>query len=489
MKLRLFSFLLILSFTSLLAQYSTPNTGVHWTLDDIAADSPATVTVSGNEYTLHENLLVELNDSLSLDQNLTLKIAPGVEIEVKGYFSSDADEIIITAEETSNPYKGFWMYDTSEIYFNNTLVEYGGGIRVITPNFLMENSEVSRNTNSSGSSTGGAITFSNGSPVVRNSIFKENVHPALSSGANSSVAIQIENSYFEGNNTSNNNRPQINMGPSGESDSTRIINNTIIGNRDFVMVGGLSVSSMLGVTNNFIVRGNIIRDNRYGITSLGGTSKGVIENNIIEDNDTEVTPMNGGSGISLYNTGLVYVTGNEIRRNLWGITVIDTAMANLGSDDPEDFNPGGNIFSENGNGGQIYALFNNTPNTIKALHNCWIEGQESTAEDVESVISHIIDDPELGEVLFDPFECGIEMGITDLNQSNFMIYPNPVKNSFTIDSTEKGIVKIYDLNGKLIQSETKTTNSKQIQINLTKGIYLVEFDSGKTKSTQKLIVQ
>src|SRR5690606_38796062 len=110
----------------------------------------------------------------------------------------------------------------------------------------------------------------------------------------------------------------------------------------------------------------------------------------------------------------------------------------------------------------IYALFNNTPNTIKALHNCWIEGQESTAEDVESVISHIIDDPELGEVLFDPFECGIEMGITDLNQSNFMIYPNPVKNSFTIDSTEKGIVKIYDLNGKLIQSETKTTNSKQI---------------------------
>src|SRR5690606_12891611 len=275
----------------------------------------------------------------------------------------------------------------------------------------------------------------------------------------------------------------------GESDANRIIINTIIGNRNFVMVGGLSVSSMLGVTNNFIVRGNIIRDNRYGITSLGGTSKGVIENNIIEDNDTEVTPMNGGSGISLYNTGLVYVTGNEIRRNLWGITVIDTAMANLGSDDPEDFNPGGNIFSENGNGGQIYALFNNTPNTIKALHNCWIEGQESTAEDVESVISHIIDDPELGEVLFDPFECGIEMGITDLNQSNFMIYPNPVKNSFTIDSTEKGIVKIYDLNGKLIQSETKTTNSKQIQINLTKGIYLVEFDSGKTKSTQKLIVQ
>src|SRR5690606_40840676 len=132
-----------------------------------------------------------------------------VELEVKGYFSSDADEITITAVDPENPYEGFWMYDTSEIYFNNTLIEYGGGIRVITPDFLMENSEVSNNNKSDGSATGGAISFSNGSPIVRNSTFKNNIHPALSSGATNSVAIQVENCYFEGNNTTNNNRPQI----------------------------------------------------------------------------------------------------------------------------------------------------------------------------------------------------------------------------------------------------------------------------------------
>ena len=489
MKLRFTLLTLTLTFSYLFSQYSTPNTGVHWTLDDIAADSPSTVTVSGSEYTLHENLLVEVNDSLSLNENLTLKIAPDVEIEVKGYFASDADEITITAVDTENPYEGFWMFDTSEVYFNNTLIEYGGGIRVITPNFLMENSEVSNNTNSSGSSTGGAIAFSNGSPVVRNSTFRNNVHPALSSGANSSVAIQVENCYFEGNNTTNNNRPQINMGPSGEADSTRIINSTIIGNRDFTMVGGVSVSSLIGVTNKFLLKGNTIRDNRYGFTSLGGVSEGIIENNIFEDNDTETNPMNGGSGISLYNTGMVYITGNEIRRSLWGITLIGTALANLGSDDAEDFNPGGNIFSENGNGGEIYALFNNTPNEVKALHNCWIEGQESTAEDVEGVISHIVDDPELGEVFFDPFECGIVMGTADLSQANFAIYPNPAKNSFFINSSEKGVIGIYDLNGKLIHSANKTADSQQIQINLPKGVYLVVFDAEKTKSSQKLIVQ
>ena len=475
-------------FTPLVAQYSTPNTGVHWTLDDIAANSPTTVTVSGNEYTLHENLLVEVNDSLSLNENLVLKIAADVEIEVKGFFSSDADEITITAVDPENPYEGFWMFDTSEIYFNNTLVEYGGGIRVITPDFLMENSEVSNNNKSDGSATGGAISFSNGSPVVRNSTFRNNIHPALSSGATNSVAIQVENCLFEGNNTTNNNRPQINMGPSGTADSTRIINNTIIGNRDFTVVGGVSVSSLAGVKNQFVIKNNTIRDNRYGFTSLGPSS-GVIENNILEDNDTETNPMNGGSGISLYNTEMVYITGNEIRRNLWGITVIGTAQANLGSDDAEDINPGGNIFSENGNGGEIYALFNNTPNPIKALHNCWIEGQESTAEDVESVISHVVDDPALGEVFFDPFECGIVMGTVDFDQNSFRIYPNPAKNSFQIESVENGTIKIFDLNGKLIQTEEKNSVQKQIQIRLPKGIYLVEFETEKSKSTQKLIIR
>src|SRR5690606_30115771 len=410
----------------------------------------------------------------------------GVEIEVEGYFSSNADEITITAVDTENPYEGFWFYETAEVYFNNTLVEYGGGLKVVTPNFVMENSEVSNNV--SGSSTGGAISFSNGSPVVQNSVFKFNENPALSSGANTSVSAQILNNYFEGNNTTNNNRPQINMGPSGEADSIRIINNTVIGNRDLTMVGGISASSLIGVVNKILIDGNTVRDNRYGIASLG-TSTGIIRNNIIEDNDTEGAPMNGGSGINLFSTDIVYVTNNQIRRNLWGITMQGTAHANLGSDDTEDFNPGGNIFSENGNGGVTYALYNNTPNEVKALHNCWIEGQESTYEQVEDVISHVVDDETLGEVFFDPFDCGIVMATNDLNDKAFKIYPNPAKNSFFIETKENGKFKIYDLNGKLVQTSDLNSGKNQIQIRLAKGIYVVEVEYNGTKSAEKLIVR
>jgi hypothetical protein len=45
----------------------------------------------------------------------------------------------------------------------------------------MEQCEMSNNTLDRGSSTGGAISFSKGSPIVRSSTFKNNLHPALSS--------------------------------------------------------------------------------------------------------------------------------------------------------------------------------------------------------------------------------------------------------------------------------------------------------------------
>lgn len=467
------------------AQYSTPNTGVEWTLDDIAAASPETVTVDGIEYTLHENLLIETNDALLLNDNLRLRIAADVEIEVKGKFISDANQqVTITAIDNETPFKGFWFYDESEGFFRNTLITHSSrGIKVVTANFEMYDSEMSYNSAETVAS--GVISFSKGSPVVKNSVFKLNFNPAISSAGNASVSALIEGNYFEENHADNGNAPQINMGPSGDADTLRIINNTVIGSRNFTKVGGIAAVSLMGVPSKILIKGNTVRHNRYGITSMGNTT-GIIEGNIIEDNNTEGDPMSGGSGINLFSTNLIYVKNNQIRRNLWGVTLQGTAQANFGSDDEEDFNPGGNIFSENQNGGQTYALFNNTlpPRDIKALHNCWIEGQQSTVEDVENVISHKTDDAKLGEVFFDPFECGVVMSVEDLNKSSFTIYPNPAKNSFFIESKEKGNVTIYDLSGKKVLSKSKLTGKTQINVSLPTGIYLVEFNG----STKKLVV-
>jgi len=474
---------------SLNAQYTTPNTGINWTLNDIMADSPGTVTMEGGDYILHEDLMVAENDSLRLDDTLVLKIKPGVEIGVKGYFLSDAQDsqIKITAYDTANPYKGFWFYDDSEIFLINTLIEYGGGLKVVTGNFQMYDCGIGNH--SVGSSTGAAISFSKGSPVVDGCQFYQNDKPALSSAANASVAAIIVGNYFEQNHQLNGNAPQINMGPSGASDTIKIINNIIIGDRDLTKVGGISASSLLGVENNILISGNTIRDNRYGITSMGQATSGIISDNIIEDNDTEGQPMLGGSGINLYDTSLVYVTGNEIRRNLWGITLQENAKINLGSDQQEDYNPGENIFSENGNNDMVFALYNNTPNEVKALHNCWIEGQQSTEEDVEGVIFHKNDDDSLGEVFYDPFKCGVGMSTSDLDSDIFRIYPNPASDYLMVSIEGTGDLKIIDINGKIVLSQKNIDSKSVIRFNLPKGVYIVEFVNSKVKQNQKLIVK
>ena len=185
---------------------------------------------------------------------------------------------------------------------------------------------------------------------------------------------------------------------------------------------------------------------------------------------------------------MVIITGNQISNNLWGVTLIDKTVANLGSDDADDFNPGGNIFSNNGNGGQIYALYNNTANPVKALHNCWIEGQESAAEEVESVIFHKVDDESLGEVFYDPFDCGITnanhvMALTKLN-----VFPNPSAGLVHVQAVEAGKIRIYDMRGNNLVSK-KTNGHAAVEFRLDPGMYLVRFDGIKGNSTSKLMVE
>ncbi|HNB61647.1 MAG TPA: T9SS type A sorting domain-containing protein, partial [Saprospiraceae bacterium] len=224
-----------------------------------------------------------------------------------------------------------------------------------------------------------------------------------------------------------------------------------------------------------------------GITTAGN-STGYIIGNIIENNNTETNPLVGGSGISLYNTNMVIISGNQIRNNLWGITLIDKTVANLGSDDPEDYNPGGNIFSNNGNEGQTYALYNNTENPVKALHNCWIEDHESNVEEVEAVIVHKADDEKLGEVTFDPFECGITNSVRAIENGKINIYPNPSSGIVHFNTRDAGFIQIYEISGHVLMHR-KIVEETTLEIRLNPGIYFVKFEGKNSFSTGKLMIR
>ena len=487
-KIILTSFLTFFAFAFSFAQtFITPNTGVIWTLDDIAAASPTTITVSGNTYTLLENLEIAENDTVIIDSDLTLLIDAALLVKVFGAFTVSANAVTITALEQSTPYDGFRFEELSVIDIKNATIEYGGGLRVLTETFAIDNCVITNNF--SGATTSAVIQLSRGMPQITNNTISFNENPAIGSAANSAVSAYIFNNTIEGNNIDNANRPQINMGTTMANEPLQIIQNTIIGDINNPRAGGISVANFTGGNINTVIDGNTISNNRYGIAILGTLDSAVISNNIIEDNNIENNPNLGGSGINLLSasaSNAVVVTGNTFRRNLWGITLQDQATINLGDDVN---NPGGNTFSENGNNGEIYALYNNTPNAVSAKNNCWIEGQESTPEEVEDVIFHEIDDATLGFVTFDPFECGIA-GINDAAVSNFSFYPNPVKNDINFNnifSFEK--VEIYGIQGNLISSEIISEGQQTLSIHLSTGLYFVKFSNDRENVTKKMIVQ
>lgn len=487
-KIILSAFLTLLTCAFVIAQdYTTPNTGVNWTLDDIAAASPSTITISGSDYTLLGNLTIAENDAVTIDADLTLLIDADKRITVSGTFTVDSNAVTITALDENAPYDGFRFEEFSEIDIKNTTITYGGGLRVLTETFSIDGCTITNNV--SGTTTSAVIQLSRGMPQITNNTISFNENPAIGSAANSAVSAYIFNNTIESNNQDNANRPQINMGTTMANEPLRIIQNSIIGDPTLDQAGGIAIANFVGGDINVIIDNNIIRGNRYGITLLGTNDSAEITNNIIEDNNTQGDPNLGGSGINLNSSAVssdVIVTANQIRRNLWGITLQDSATINLGDDVN---NTGENVFSENENGGVTYALYNNTPNPVSAKHNCWIEGQQSTEQQVEDVIFHSVDDPTLGEVTFDPFECGT-IGIDENTVENFSFYPNPVENEINfsnIFSFEK--VEIYGIQGNLISSENISEGQQTVSINLTSGMYFVNFSNDAQTVTKKMIVK
>ena len=488
MKFRLLFSLFCLPF-SLLAQYTTPNTGGNFTLNGLVVNSNNTVTGGPEIFVINDSLTIAPNDTLLIVYGPTVHIAPDVLITVKGTMKVFGD-VLFTKVDSLGDYKGFRFEAGSVINMEGPTFEYGGGLRALTGNLQMVDCTVQYQ--STGASTGAALGLSTGKPVISNCIFKENESAAIGSAANSEVAPNIINCNFLGNNTSNVNKPQINLGPSG-IDTTLIINNLILGNPELTMAGGIGISALIGGESHAIISGNEVRDNRYGVAAIGNGITTLITGNIIEDNNTQGDPLLGGSGININATqdNMHTIRGNQMRRNLWGITLQGNGMANIGEYNNDSIGAGGNVFSQNGNNGATYALYNNTPNTIYAEGNCWLEDSlNTTLADVENVIFDFADDSSLGEVIYDNAICGTS-GLSDLSFSEVAtIYPNPTTGKIQVElGTSASEIQIIDMSGRLLAQKNldEGLNFSFDLSDLASGIYLVRI-TGKTFITTGRVV-
>lgn len=492
-RLGLLSLAILLSF-ALRAQYTTPNTGQSYSLADLVGISGGVFTItSDTSYLQNANFTLAATDTLLINEDVYWAVAASASVDIAGIFiAAPTEQLHITSEIAGQPNQGLRFEDSSSVHLQRTSILEGGGIKCLTADLILSYCTISDQVTNV--TTGAALELSRGKAIIDHVDFLNNEMAAISSGANQSVAPQISYCSFLYNDYANQNRPQINLGPSG-TDTTRILNNVVTGDVANIMAGGIAFSSLLGVEGHVVIDSNTVTDNRYGITVTGSNVTSQITNNIITDNNTQGSPNLGGSGINLNGgiTNVSMVSGNQITGNLWGITLQASVTTNLGDTAVATFNPGGNSFTGNGNGGVTYALYNNTPNAVPAMNNCWdYVNYLSDSASIAAVIFDSSDISSLGPVYFQPFSlCDISTGIDQVVAEDALsIYPNPSGGDVTIRSEQPlDHYALYNTNGQLVRSGQWRSDRTVVLNDLRTGLYLLRAVGHGVSYERKIVVE
>lgn len=489
-KIFVFTLIFMLAGLSGFGQYSTPGTGVSWTMNDLVTNSEGVVTAAGQDFLVHDDFIISFLDTIRIVENTTILFEAEVLITVMGILDVDPpDSVLFTAIDSLFTYKSFRFEDTDFSVMKKSRVEFGGGIDLVDSDVMFENCIFRRNDKSN--TTGVVDLFFSNAHII-NCEFYDNQGPAVLSGANSQSSPLISGNIIRRNNTMNTNMPQINLGTSSPGVPIQIIGNTIEGLYD--KAGGIAVTTLAGGDLECVIDSNQIYNNRYGITAYGYNISSIISNNVILDNNIEGLPMQGGSGINFWggtsNTSMVF--GNEISGNLWGVTVTGEALPNFGQVDPDTINSGENKFYNNGNLGIQYALYNNTPNDIYAENNFW---GSYDLDSVEQVIFHQPDDETLGFVDYLPILDSLPTRVLGIQvPEQITLFPNPAENHIHIQrpaafKNENNLsCHIYNTGGQLAASFTFTGKDLKIDLSdLITGVYFVEISGRKLSFTSRFI--
>ena len=452
----------------------TAGTGVTYTLESLSGLDGSGVAKDGKVYTMNNSVTISAGDRFELESGATIKMGTDVELRIEGTASLAAtDRVLVTrADEEAEPRGIFMDCATAVTEVKNIDFEYAGLRNLSETGLDIEN--CSFRFNNGKMTTVGALGLGgNGASfVVKDCIFEYNTVPAIGGAVSYTNGIEIDNCTFTDNNTSNTNKPQVNLSAPGALKV--VVKNSQFNGAERTMVGALAIANMMSVAGDNVVEivNNDIKDHRYGVT-LYGALNATIDNNRIIDNKYASSAMMGGAGISIYDYGTkpnVTVKNNTIEGNMWGITVIGGETVNIGTEAA----PGHNKFRDNGNNGELYDLYNNSTLTVYAQGNNW-GVYEQTEEKIETVIFHKNDDTKLGEVLFMPAWDGKD-GVANV-AADAARYANGVV------TAEGASISVYTLSGALVKTAEGEADLKA----LAPGTYIVRVASAQGATALKCV--
>jgi len=449
--------------------FKTPGDGTVWTMTMLSETVASGVTKSGDKtFAMSDNVEISENDRFKIEDGITILMGDNVRLTITGEADFQAKErvLLTSVDDTSKPYGIFIDNDKSVTYFKNIDFEHAGLKNFGTYGLEADNCTFTRHNAVSGTA---ALSMGTSGAEFRitNCTFTECAKSAIGGAANYMNPVTIDNCTFTANGTANMNTPQLNITTAA---NIAIRNCKITGNPEHNMVGGIVVSNLIGLTGelNTLIENNEIRDNRFGLATYCEQTAVIKNNTIIGKKKHKKTPLPTPPPLKKTRGRGPRGGGQRNEGNLWGITIIGGRCVNVGKTEDSnaaDYNPGLNVFLNNGFGGTIYDLYNNSANTVYAQGNHWKSVAAQDRESIETVVFHKNDNAALGEVIFMP---ALESDPTSID--------TPAKEETTRTETE-----IYTFDG----TKTNITDAA----NLSKGIYIIKSYGEKTSVTRKITVR
>jgi hypothetical protein len=424
---KLFILFIVLS-SQIFAQYTTPNTGVNWNLDDLVVNSGGTVTGTFPNYAINNKVTVSATDRIYIIPGTAVTFSGSASgFEIYGKFlavGTSVDSIwfkAAVADSLGGSFNGFYFRDTavdSACIISYAKIEYAYyGLRCSDASPTLSYSYLWKCRR-------GANLSSNSNPVISHNRIERSYEYGITLTTGSSPLIEY-NELINNNSQNTSPKNQISIGTQ-QNNSPTIMYNIIRGGM-FNRTGGISISTLLsGSSSSSEIAYNEIYNNSFGIALQGSNPiTSYIHDNIIYDNNINPDVMTSGSGINAYGTAAVtpIISRNKISGNWWGVTIQIGVVGqpgphvNLGNTENADTTDDGrNIISGNVQGSDVYDLYNNTAETVYAQNNDW-EVYDSLS--IENHIYHFMDDTTLGLVIFIPFSGSIPVELTSFTAEYF----------------------------------------------------------------------
>lgn len=318
---------------------------------------------------------------------------------------------------------------------------------------------------------------------ARNGLIKNNnIHDNPSAyAAAGGIYIDGGKSIIVENNISYNNDFGIEVGcenngnaPNDPSASDIIVRNNLIYNNKIsgIALGGYNYSTSgkvetTTITNNTLFNNDT--DNSYsGELLISYVENSIIENNILYTNNADkvlIISENPNPTLSLnYNLYYTPSGSNDIVIEINGVEYNDFSSYQTGTSQDINSNFSNPLFISETIPNPNLHLNTGSP-AINAGNPTFVPGIGEVDIDGEIRVYN-------GNVDCGADEYGSTIGISNLNKTDVLIYPNPTKGVIKIEGILDFSYKIYSLNGQLI--ETKINNNLIDLTKQNKGLYLIK---------------